>query len=324
MKNDNRIKCVCTAIVFATFLMLTGCGHSGNFTSIGKVFKIGNGEYGLTYVNGLLVMNGTRENTESIIETNDNDGFGDPADVKTVRAIRYRTGMQINGYLVDLAEKSPATAIEYVKVMPLLPNKPVEFSKSETSKETSGSNASAKAKESSKDDKNESTTDKIKDAVDKVKESDYIQSLIEKVKSFDKKNGTEGQSGKADADDYAKTPEFTADRKYTDLYIYETVAEQRKMAQILAKLDDGGRKFETGETYKQTLEHFLDRLDKVEKWGGVKTAMRLKYATIEGGKLTGLLYIMFEDDRVLDVDCPSCHTIENAVYDDAGNPVYKK
>lgn len=137
MKNEKLIKVFCFVMACACALLMTGCGHSGNLVGVGKVFKIGNGEYGLTYVNGLFMVNGTRENTESIIETNDSDALGNPSDVKTVRAIRYRTGMQINGYLVDLAEKSPETAVEYVKVMPSLPNKPTDLSNPETAKESS-------------------------------------------------------------------------------------------------------------------------------------------------------------------------------------------
>ena len=326
MKNDNRIKITCLTIAFVTACLLTGCGHNANFVASGKVFKIGSEGVGLLYVNGLVAVNGTRENSESVIEAGDNDSLsGAPSsDAKTLRTVRFRTGPQLNGYLVKLAKENPEAANAYVKQMYKL-NTNVWDVKETIPGGSSKSKSSGKSeKKESSDESSEKSgsSDAVKDTIDKIKDSDYIQSLIEKVKSLDKKNGTEGQSGKADADDYAKTPEFAADGNYTDLYIYETVDEQRKMAQILAKLDDGGRKFETGETYKQTLEHFLDRLDKVEKWGGVNTAMRLKYATIEGGKLTGLLYIMFEDDRVFDVDCPSCHSIENAVYDDDGNPVY--
>ena len=96
---------------------------SHNFDNIisGKYFNIGVGDYGVTYANGLVVIQAVRENTESVIETNDGDKFGNPEAIsKGIRSIRFRTGSQVSGYLVDLAKKDPAAAEAYVNIMPKL------------------------------------------------------------------------------------------------------------------------------------------------------------------------------------------------------------
>lgn len=124
------LACVITVFV-------AGCSHNSSLTGVGKVFKIGGEGCSIMYVNGLFTFAGTRENAETTIETNDSDGLGNPADVKTVRTIRYRVGSQITGYLKDLAKISPETATEYVKVMPELNKSVIEPVKTEPAKESS-------------------------------------------------------------------------------------------------------------------------------------------------------------------------------------------
>ena len=116
------MKNIIILILVAFTFILAGCGHSGNFTASGKVVTIGTPECGLTYVNGLMSVTGSRENTESVVEFSDDDGIsGAPtADMKSVRTIRYKTGVQLNGYAVDLAKKCPDAIIEYVQIMPQL------------------------------------------------------------------------------------------------------------------------------------------------------------------------------------------------------------
>ena len=110
-------------LIIATIL-LASCAkvsHNANLVGVGKVFKIGAGDYGITYVNGLIAIEGVRENTEMVVETNDGDSFANPASaVKGLRTIRFRTGPQVTGYLVDLAAKSADAATAYVGQMPSL------------------------------------------------------------------------------------------------------------------------------------------------------------------------------------------------------------
>ena len=111
-----------TIAILATVSLITSCtriSHNANLVGIGKVFKIGAGDYGITYVNGLIAIEGVRENSEMVVETNDGDSFANPASaVKALRTIRFRTGPQITGYLVDLAEADSDAAKAYVDAMP--------------------------------------------------------------------------------------------------------------------------------------------------------------------------------------------------------------
>ena len=111
-----------TAIFCVCAILLASCSHNGNLVGVGKVLRIGNDTCGITYVNGLFSVNSSRENSESVIETNDGDSFNATpgAAVSGVRSIRWRTSPQITGYLVDLAKIAPDAAAAYVAVMPSL------------------------------------------------------------------------------------------------------------------------------------------------------------------------------------------------------------
>lgn len=111
------MKDIILVVICVIVLMLCGCAHNANMVGVGKVFRIGGEGCNILYVNGIFSFNGVKGNAESVIETNDNDAIGNPADVKSVRAIRFRTLPQVSGYLVDLAKRDPETAKEYVKIM---------------------------------------------------------------------------------------------------------------------------------------------------------------------------------------------------------------
>ena len=134
------MKDIVLTIACVITLFAAGCtkiSHSGTLTATGKVFKVGGEAYNLLYVNGMVHMDIVRENAESVVETNDSDGLGDPADIKTVRTIRYKAGPIISGYAVDLAKVSPEAAVEYVKAMPELNKSTIEPVKTEPAKESS-------------------------------------------------------------------------------------------------------------------------------------------------------------------------------------------
>lgn len=137
VKNDVPIHMILWIALLIAGLFFAGCSHQAQFAAAGKVFRIGNESANIMYVNGLVAFNGTRENAESVFETNDNDAVGDPADVKTVRTIRFRTGPIVSGYAVDLAKVSPEAATEYVKIMPELNKANMEPVKTEPAKESS-------------------------------------------------------------------------------------------------------------------------------------------------------------------------------------------
>ena len=144
------MKDIILTLIATITLFAAGCtkvSHNANLVGVGKVFKVGAGDYGITYVNGLIGIQAVRENSEAIVETNDGDSFANPASaVKGLRTIRFRTGPQITGYLVDLSKKNPEAAAQYVKTMPKLntnawdakQNKPIDAAKVSTSKTSDG------------------------------------------------------------------------------------------------------------------------------------------------------------------------------------------
>ena len=109
------MKDIILTILAAATLFAAGCSHNANMVGVGKVFRIGNESANILYVNGLISINGTRENAESTVETDDDDGNGEAMTAKSVRRITYRTGRQITGYLVDLAKVDPEAAKAYVE-----------------------------------------------------------------------------------------------------------------------------------------------------------------------------------------------------------------
>lgn len=268
------MKDIILTIIATITLFIAGCSHNGNLVGVGKVFRVGAADYGLTYVNGLMVINGGRENTESVVETTDEDGFtGAPTqDAKGVRLIRYRTGPQITGYLVDLSKKSPDAVISYVGSMPNL-NKAAWDTKQEAPKG---------------DTKATTSTDK------------YIDYLKEKLKSI--------------VGDKETKATITGDGEYKELYKDNSITAQAALtAELLKYADDTAKMAGTGETFRDTLVGYAGRLAQL-KTKGVKEAktITLGRATISGGKLTALMYRLREDDGTYrDEECPTCFPLED-------------
>lgn len=263
------IACVCV-------LFLAGCGHSGNFTASGKVLQLGTPEFGMTYVNGLMTVIGSRGNTESVVEFNDDDGItgGPTADLKSVRTIRYKTGIQLDGYAVDLAKKCPNAVIEYVKIMPKL-NTPSNWESKETLPK--------------------------KSAGEKSTSDSYIDYLKAKLASI---------SGGASMPTLS---EIKGDGEYNNLYTDRSLTAQAALtAELLKYADDEGKMEGTGETYKDTLVAYSGRLAQLKAKGkNEATKITLGKAIIKGGKLVYLMYRLKEDDGSFrDEECPSCFELE--------------
>lgn len=267
MKEENRIEEALFTLACVIVLLLTGCSHNSSLTGVGKVFKIGGEGCSIMYVNGLFTLAGTRENAETTIETNDNDGLGNPADVKTVRTIRYKVGSQVTGYLKDLAKVSPEAAIKYVETMPEL-NKTVavEPVKTEPAKESSS----------------------------------IVKPILQKIK--DAIGGDEEQ---------AKV--IVGDGTYTALAKDRTIKYQSSLCtELLAYADDTTEMPSSGETIKSSLVHFAGRLGQLVAKKKDVTKMRISKATIQGGKLTYLIYLLERDDGTEEeVECPSCYEVED-------------
>lgn len=261
-------------------LFIAGCGHSGNFTASGKVLTIGTPEIGITYVNGLMSVTGSRENTESVIEFGDDDGIsGAPtAELKSVRTIRYKTGVQLNGYAVDLAKKAPDAIVEYLKIMPDLNTAPTWDSK-ETLKSSSSS---------SKSDSKSSTTG-------------YIEYLKEKLKGIVGKDKEIKETIKGDGE-------------YKELYKDNSIEAQAALtAELLKYADDETGMPTSGETIKDCLVHYAGRLAQLKAKGiSHATKITLDRATIKNGKLTYLMLRLLNESTgtYQDEECANCFELE--------------
>lgn len=268
------MKDVTLVVICVIVLMLCGCAHNANMVGVGKVFRIGGEGCNILYVNGIFSFNGVKGNAESVIETNDNDAIGNPADVKSVRAIRFRTLPQVNGYLVELAEKDPEAAKKFVEIM------------SKFNKAVWGVTPQEPAKESST----------IAKAIDLGKLKEAAASTLKELKG-----------------DKASTT-IAGDGEYTELYKDNTIEAQAALTAELLKFANDTAKMEgTGETLKDTLVGYAGRLAQL-KAKGVKEAktITLGRATIKDGKLTALMYRCREDDGTYrDEECPTCFPLED-------------
>ena len=263
LKFDVPVHMILWIALLIAGLFFAGCSHNLNTTVAGKWFRIGGEGCSITYANGLVVMSGTRENAESLIETNDVDGLGNPADVKAVRSIRYKVGPQISGYMTDLAKISPEAAIEYVKVMPQMTASSITPAKPETAKESSS----------------------------------IVQPILTKIKQ-------------AMGGDTAKV--IVGDGEYQHLDKDRSIKYQSALCSELLQYANDEVTMESGEGLKSTLIHYAGRLGQLVAKGKSDTKMRISKATIRGGKLVYLIYVLEKDDgSEEEIDCPSCFEVED-------------
>lgn len=143
-------------ICMASIFVLTGCGHNGLAYFNGRSFNIGFNpktyEGGIQYTQGESLLVGSKENTTVQVQTGVDANMGvntasGNADTGKISKIKYSTGIQINGYVVDLAEANPKFAAELINEMKIVGkqtkyysiknNKLVEISAEEYNKATS-------------------------------------------------------------------------------------------------------------------------------------------------------------------------------------------
>ena len=107
------------AIAAVSALAFTGCSHNPAMFAFGKKVSIGNTEYGeLSYVDGIYILDVSRENSSWEMEIDDQGGIQYDAEhgtIKGVKKIRREIGPQVSGYLVDLAKKAPEVAQAWVE-----------------------------------------------------------------------------------------------------------------------------------------------------------------------------------------------------------------
>lgn len=108
----------------ALAFLLAGCGHSGmvylNGTSVQAGYNPETNQLGIGYLDGETLLVGSRENTMVEVELeggNGVDGTAATLNTRKIKKIRYTTGIQVNGYLVELAGTNPELAAAVLEMM---------------------------------------------------------------------------------------------------------------------------------------------------------------------------------------------------------------
>ena len=278
----NKMKNLISFAFVAVFVMLlmAGCGHNVGMVGIGTGFRAGGSGYGINYGEGLFGTFVTKDGIKFKAEIDSTTGFSyDPStnSYKGIRSIEYSLPPQITGYAVDFAKENPDVAKTYYEAL----NKYYDVRKEDVS-----SNAPLIS-----DDKSDSSSSKI---------AEILKKAVEKAKSIiSKKEEDEGEEA---------VFQCNGNCEYNDLTGNSDIEYQLSIAMRLLSYDGHASKFKsTGETYTQTLEHFITQLVQYRALGNKTTPMRVKHVTVKDGVITKLMYIYFKDDgTTFDVECPSC------------------
>ena len=109
-------------IVCMLLLVLAGCSHNPAVITMGKRTNIGfdpgQMSANISWTDGLNVVDVPRENSSIEIEVDEGNGLSFDKATNTIRGVKKitrKTGIQITGYLVELAEASPEAAVAYIK-----------------------------------------------------------------------------------------------------------------------------------------------------------------------------------------------------------------
>ena len=274
---------ISVAFVAVFVMLMAGCSHNVGMVGIGTGFRAGGGEYGINYGEGLFGTFVTKDGIRFKAELDSTTGFSyDPTtnSYKGIRSVEYSLPPQITGYAVDFAKDNPEVAKAYYEAL----SKYYDVRKEDVS-----SNAPLISDEKSKE-ATVSIADTIREAIDKAR------SII----------------GRKEADEGEKAVfQCNGNCEYSDLTGNSDIEYQLSIAMRLLSYDGYANKFKsTGETYTQTLEHFVTQLVQYRALGNKTTPLRVKYVTVKDGAITRLMYIFFnEDGTTFDVDCPSCVTM---------------
>ena len=271
---------ISVAFVAVFAMLMAGCSHNVGMVGIGTGFRAGGGEYGINYGEGLFGTFVTKDGIKFRAELDSTTGFSyDPStnSYKGIRSVEYSLPPQITGYAVDFAKDNPEVAKAYYEAL----SKYYDVRKEDVS-----SSAPLISDEKSKE-ATVSIADTIREAIDKAK------SIISRKEA----DGGEGAVFQCDGN-----------CEYSDLTGNSDIEYQLSIAMRLLSYDGHASKFKsTGETYTQTLEHFITQLVQYRALGNKTTPLRVKHVTVRDGVITRLMYICFKDDgTTFDVECPSC------------------
>ena len=271
---------ISVAFVAVFVMLMAGCSHNVGMVGIGTGFRAGGGEYGINYGEGLFGTFVTKDGIKFKAELDSTTGFSyDPStnSYKGIRSVEYSLPPQITGYAVDFAKDNPEVAKAYYEAL----SKYYDVRKEDVS-----SNAPLISDEKSK----EAT----------VSIADTIREAIDKAKSIISRKEADGGEG--------AVFQCNGNCEYSDLTGNSDIEYQLSIAMRLLSYDGHASKFKsTGETYTQTLEHFITQLVQYRALGNRTTPLRVKCVTVRDGVITRLMYICFKDDgTTFDVECPSC------------------
>ena len=271
---------ISVAFVAVFVMLMAGCSHNVGMVGIGTGFRAGGGEYGINYGEGLFGTFVTKDGIKFKAELDSTTGFSyDPTtnSYKGIRSVEYSLPPQITGYAVDFARDNPEVAKAYYEAL----SKYYDVRKEDVS-----SDAPLISDEKSKEATN-SIADTIREAIDKAR------SIIGRKEA----DGGEGAVFQCDGN-----------CEYSDLTGNSDIEYQLSIAMRLLSYDGHASRFRsTGETYTQTLEHFITQLVQYRALGNRTTPLRVKHVTVKDGVITRLMYICFKDDgTTFDVECPSC------------------
>ena len=271
---------ISVAFVAVFVMLMAGCSHNVGMVGIGTGFRAGGGEYGINYGEGLFGTFVTKDGIKFKAELDSTTGFSyDPTtnSYKGIRSVEYSLPPQITGYAVDFAKDNPEVAKAYYEAL----SKYYDVRKEDVS-----SNAPLISDEKSK----EAT----------VSIADTIREAIDKAKSIISRKEADGGEG--------AVFQCNGNCEHSDLTGNSDIEYQLSIAMRLLSYDGHANKFKsTGETYTQTLEHFITQLVQYRALGNKTTPLRVKHVTVKDGVITKLMYIYFKDDgTTFDVECPSC------------------
>ena len=241
------------AFVAVFVMLMAGCSHNVSTLGIGTGFRAGGSGYGIDYGEGLFGTFVTKDGIRFKAEIDSTTGFSyDPTtnSYKGIRSIEYSLPPQITGYAVDFAKDNPEVAKSYYDALA----KYYEVRKDD---------ASSKAPLISDDKSKEATTsiaDTIREAIDKAK------SIISRKEADDGEEAVFQCNGNCE---------------YSDLTGNSDIEYQLSIAMRLLSYDGHANKFKsTGETYTQTLEHFITQLVQYRALGNKTTPLRVKCVTV--------------------------------------------
>ena len=271
---------ISVAFVAVFAMLMAGCSHNVGMVGIGTGFRAGGGEYGINYGEGLFGTFVTKDGIRFKAELDSTTGFSyDPTtnSYKGIRSVEYSLPPQITGYAVDFAKDNPEVAKAYYEAL----SKYYDVRKEDVS-------SSAPL----------ISDDKSKEATASI--ADTIREAIDKAKSIISRKEADGGEG--------AVFQCNGNCEYSDLTGNSDIEYQLSIAMRLLSYDGHASKFKsTGETYTQTLEHFITQLVQYRALGNKTTPMRVKCVTVRDGVITRLMYIYFKDDgTTFDVECPSC------------------